>query len=106
MIAHFIQHKGKGIFVVLVPLLLGFAIAVVVDGFSLTDKYVGPITFFISGIILFLLDNKRQKITEGILIERTIRLPRVKRKNTFMWIEVRYWGILISLIGIIWLINL
>ncbi|WP_094571639.1 hypothetical protein [Mucilaginibacter xinganensis] len=105
MIAHLIHYKGKGIWVLAAPMFVGLILFTVADGFAWNDKYIGAITFLLSGVILFFIDSNRKKVTEGIIVVRTVKLPREKRKNTFMWIEVRYWGILIGLIGLIWLIN-
>lgn len=106
MLAHFIQRKGKGPWVVALPLLISVILFIVADGYSWNDKYIGAITLISSGIILFMLDNKREAIIEGDIIMRTVKLPRKKGLNTLMWIEVRYWAIMISAIGIVWLANL
>ncbi|MGZ3944655.1 MAG: hypothetical protein ACXVJB_06910 [Mucilaginibacter sp.] len=106
MLAHFIQHKGKGGWVVALPMFISIILFIVADALSWTDKYIGAITLVSSGFILFMLDNKREEITHGEINIRTVKLPRKKRINTLMWIDVHYWAMLMSLVGFIWLLNL
>lgn len=106
MLAHLIQHKGKGGLIVGMPLIVGFVLFVLTDGLSVNDKYNGAVTLLLSGILLFMLDNKRIKVKEGEIVQRVITLPRVKRQNTFMWIELRYLAVAMGLVGLVWLMNL
>lgn len=106
MLVHFIQRKGKGPWVVLMPVLIGFVLAEVADVTSFGTNYVGAVTFLLSGAILFMLDNKRQTVIEGEIIQKEIKLPRLKRINTLMWIEVRYWAMLMIAIGVVWLLSI
>ena len=75
------------------------------EAFSWNDKYIPGVAFLISGMILFYIGSWCKKVNEGTLVIRTVKLPREKGKDTFMWIELKYWGILVGLIGVIWLIN-
>jgi len=106
MLAHFIQHKGKGLWVILLPLFLGILLATLADFLSYGSNYVGATAFLLSGLILFFIDNKRPTTTVGVIVQKVVKLPRVKRKNTLMWIEVRYWAILLAGIGVVWLFNI
>ncbi|MCJ8209099.1 hypothetical protein MUY27_05225 [Mucilaginibacter sp. RS28] len=106
MLAHIIQHKGKGGWVIGMPLIIGFVLFVLTDALSINDKYNGAVTFLLSGVSLFVMDNKRVKVYEGAIVQRVVYLPRIKRQHTFMWVELRYCAILITLVGCVWLINL
>jgi len=105
MFAHFVHYKGKGILVILLPMALAGILFSVGEAFSWNDKYIPGVAFLISGMILFYIGSWRKKVNEGTLVIRTVKLPREKGKDTFMWIELKYWGILVGLIGVIWLIN-
>jgi len=106
MLAHFIHYKGKGGWVIVMPLLIGVVLFIIADLLSINDRYNGPAALILSGVILFILDIKHKKTTEGEIIQRVIKLPRVKNKNTFIWIEMRFWGMFLFAIGVIWLLNL
>jgi len=106
MLVHLIQKKGKVPWVVVLPLLIAVILFMVADGFSWNDKYIGAITLISSGIILFMIDNKRDEIIQGDIVTRSIKLPRKKGINTLMWIDVQYWAILIGVIGVVWMANL
>ncbi|TSD66147.1 hypothetical protein FFF34_001735 [Inquilinus sp. KBS0705] len=102
----FYQRKGKGGWVLGVPLIVAIILFIIADALSINDKYIGVVTLFTSAIILFMIDNKRATAAEGDIIQRTIKLPRQKRINTLMWIEVRYWAMILAVAGVIALINM
>jgi hypothetical protein len=106
MFAHFIHYKGKGGWVIGMPFLIGFILFVLTSVYGINDRYNGAILLILSGIILFMMDNKRVKVYEGEIVQRTILLPRGKRQNTFMWIELRYCAVAMCLVGVAWLFNL
>jgi hypothetical protein len=106
MLAHFIHYKGKGGWVIGMPLLIGFMLFVVTSVYAINDRYNGAILLTLSGIKLFMMDNRRIKVYEGEIVQRTITQPKVKRQNTFMWIELRYCAVAIGLAGVVWLVNL
>lgn len=103
---HFIQVKGKGGWVLGVLLIISVLLFIIADALSWSDKYNGPLTLILSGMILFLIDSKHERIIEGDVVQRPVKLPRIKNRNTLMWIEVRYWGIMFAIVGLVWLINL
>jgi hypothetical protein len=105
MLGHFIRYKGKGIWVIVLPLLICLTLAQLLDFFHFDDRYLGGVSFCTSGIILFFMDNGRKTVTEGMLVQKVVKLPREKRKNTLMWIEVRYWAIILFVIGVVWMVN-
>lgn len=106
VIVHFIQVKGKGGWVLGVLLIISVLLFIIADALSWSDKYNGPLTLILSGMILFLIDSKHERIIEGDVVQRPVKLPRIKNRNTLMWIEVRYWGIMFAIVGLVWLINL
>jgi hypothetical protein len=78
----------------------------VADFFPIDRNLIGAFALIVSGVLLFLIDNRRPTITEGDIILKKVKLPRIKNRNTMMWIEVRFWGLLMLVIGVIWLIKL
>lgn len=106
MLAHLIHYKGKGGWVFILPLLSAFILFLLFDGLDLDDNYVGALSLVISGTILFLIDHRGKRVIQGELIQTIVRLPRERNKNTFMWIEARYWGMLMVVIGVVWLVDL
>ncbi len=106
MLAHLIHYKGKGCWVFILPLLSAFILFLLFDVFDLDDNYIGALSLIISGTILFLIDHRGKKVIQGELVQTVIILPREKNKNTFMWIEAQYWGVLMVVIGVVWLVNL
>jgi len=102
---HFIPRKGKGPWLIVMPLILIAILYIVADSISLDERYIVPIALLLSGFILFTLDNRRATTIEGDLVTRIVKLPREKGKNTLIWIELRYWAILMGLTGFIWFIS-
>jgi len=105
MVEHLIHYKGKGRWVIGMPFLIGFILFVLTSVYEINDRYNGAILLILSGIILFIMDNKRVKVYEGEIVQRTIMLPRLKRQNTFMWIELKYCAVAMGLVGLVWLVN-
>jgi len=103
MLAHLIQQKGKGGLVFTLPLLLAFSLFLIFDAIKFDDKYIGTISLLTSSVILFWLDYKREIINTG-LIHKIGKLQ--KGKNTFMWIDMRYWAIVLFVWGMVLLIQL
>lgn len=58
-----------------------------------------------SGVILFVMDNRRGKVAEGEILQRMVKLPRVSNQNTLMQLEMRYWGVLMVVVGMVWLMG-
>jgi hypothetical protein len=106
MLLHLVHFKGKGFWVLIVPMIFAIVMFQMADFLPINKDLIGAFALIISGILLFLIDNSRTTVIEGDIIKKEIKLPRVKNKNTMMWIEVRYWGLLMAVIGLIWLIKL
>jgi|GEM_PF-2943327 len=103
MLAHLIQQKGKGGLIFALPLLIAFSLFLIFDGIKLDDKYIGAISLLTSSVILFWIDYKREIVNTG-LIHQIEKLQ--KGKNTFMWIDMRYWAIVLFVWGMVLLIQL
>lgn len=99
MLAHFIPHKGKGGFVILLPLLIGIILYFIFDGFNLDEKYILPLSLLLSAFIIWFIDGGTAVIREGFS-------NYTKSKNTLFWIEIKYWGIVLGMIGCVVLGNL
>jgi hypothetical protein len=106
MLLHLVHFKGKGFWVLIMPIISAIVMFQMADFLPINRNLIGALALIISGILLFLIDNRRTTVIEGDIIKKEIKLPRVKNKNTMMWIEVRYWGLLMAVIGLIWLIKL
>lgn len=91
--------------VIILPLLLAAVLFTLAEHFSWDDKCILGVAFLLSGVILFYIGNWRKKVTEGTLVVRTVKLPREKGKDTFIWIELKYWGFVVGMMGVIWLVN-
>lgn len=88
-----------------VPLLVAFVLFQIADLNGFDSEHIGAITLIISGIILFIMDNYREKVIEGDIIQKTISLPRKRNQNTLMQIEMRYWGVFMLVVGMVWVIG-
>jgi hypothetical protein len=98
MLGHFIHYKGKGGLVLLFPLLIGVMLAMVFEAFKVADKYLLPLSLLLSSILLYLIDNK----TVDSIGE--INMKPVKADNSLMWIKMKYWAIILGIIGLVLLI--
>src|SRR5258708_38896910 len=99
MIAHFIQHKGKGFLVIVLPLLIGFILFLIFDGLNWNDQYVFPISLLLSSFAIWFYDGGPALLREGIG-----KTP--KSKHVLYWIEIKYWALVLGLIGCVLLGNL
>lgn len=106
MLLHIVRFKGKGFWVLILPMLSAFILFQLAEFLPINTDLVGAIALIFSGTLLFFYDNKRPTIIEGDIIKKKIKLPREKNRNTMMWIEVRYWGLIMVVVGLIWLVNL
>nr|WP_294790314.1 hypothetical protein [uncultured Mucilaginibacter sp.] len=106
MLLHLVKFKGKGFWVILLPMLSAFVLFQLAEFLPINRDFVGAIALTISGTLLFFYDNQRPTIVEGDIIKKKIKLPREKNRNSMMWIEVRYWGLLMVVVGLIWMGNL
>lgn len=94
MLGHLIPRTGKGIFVLLIPLLTGFVLALIFDAKDLNDKYIMPIALMLSAAIIWFYDGGPKIVRDGFKnYERS--------NNTLFWIEIKYWAILMGIIGCI-----
>jgi hypothetical protein len=99
MLAHFIPHKGKGAFVIVIPLIIGIILFLIFDGLSWNDQYIAPLSFLLSAFIIWFYDGGPAVLREGIN-----KAP--KSKHTLFWIEIKYWAIVLGITGCILLGNL
>ncbi len=99
MFAHFIPHKGKGSLVFVLPLLTGIILFLIFDGLNLNDKYILPVSLLLSAFIIWFYDGGPKVIRDGFSRYE-------KSKNTLFWIEIKYWSIVLGIIGCVVLANL
>lgn len=104
MLAHFIYHKGKGRYVLGIPLIVSVILFVFFDAMALDDKYIASITLLLSAIIVYLIDDKRPVFYEGDINQQRVKGPR--GNNSLMFINMRYWAYILALGGIIAMFNI
>lgn len=97
MLEHFIQRKGKGGWVVVMPMLIAAILFIVFSVAEWNDRYVGAASITISAFILWFLDNGPS------IIHREGNYKDKQGKNVFMWIDVKYWAIILGITGAAWL---
>jgi len=98
MFAHFIPHKGKGAFVIALPLLIGIVLFILADSFQIKEEnkaYIGPISFLLSSFIIWFYDGGPAVLRDGIS-----KSP--KSRHTLFWIEIKYWGLILGIAGCAW----
>ncbi|TWR28357.1 hypothetical protein FPZ42_03840 [Mucilaginibacter achroorhodeus] len=93
MIAHFIQHRGKGHLVLAAPLIVGVILFVFTDAIGHGEKYVRPATFFISAAFVWFYDKGPLLLQLGRNVNRG--------QNTLMWIDMKFWAIPLAIAGAI-----
>ena len=82
------------------PLLIAFILFLIFGELAWNEQYIGSISLLLSAIILWFVDNGPDLLTYSREIKR------VKSKNALMWIEVKYWAIVLAIAGCIFLFNL
>lgn len=95
MLAHLIKYKGKGYLVLVLPLFTAFLLFLIFNGMALNDKYVGAISLLLSSFIIWFIDDGPEALRNGFKRQDTTG------KNTFMWIEIKYWAIVLGIAGCI-----
>ncbi|WP_311947625.1 hypothetical protein [Mucilaginibacter terrae] len=103
MLGHFIHFKGKGALVIVLPMLIAFVLFIIFNALNINDNCVAGTTLITSAIILFYLDYKRENVNTG-LIQLTGKIQ--SGKNTVLWIDMRYWAVLMGVGGMISLMQL
>ncbi|MCO5946635.1 hypothetical protein [Mucilaginibacter flavidus] len=96
MLAHFIPHNGKGLFVPAIPLICGCVLFILFDGLNWDDRFILPISLLLSSFIIWFYDGGPAVIREGIR-------EAPKSKNTLFWIEIKYWAIVLGIAGCVFL---
>jgi hypothetical protein len=99
MIGHFIRFKGKGVLVILLPLIIGIILFLVFDGLNWNDRYVFPISLLSSSFIIWFYDSGPALLRDGFS-------NRIESKHTFCWIEIKYWAMVLGIAGCVTLGNL
>lgn len=92
MLAHFIPRKGKGIMVILLPIVIGVILGIIFDAIKLKDQYILPAALILSAFIIWFYDDGPKIVRNGFKNYRT-------SNNTLFWIEIKYWAILLGIIG-------
>ncbi len=98
MLAHLIHHEGKGGWVFGLPLLIAFILFILFENLNLDTQYIRSVTLLSSSIILYYMDYDRVTIFEGVS-EKRLRTP--SKKNSLVWIPMRYWAVAIAILGVI-----
>jgi hypothetical protein len=96
MLAHFIPHKGKGALVVGLPLIIAIILFLICDALRLNEQYIGPVSFLISSFFIWFFDGGPTVLREGFNNYE-------KSRHTFFWIEIKYWALVLGIVGCIWL---
>jgi len=92
MIGHLIRFKGKGFLVIVLPLVFGIILFLIFDGLSWNDEYVFPASLLLSAFTIWFYDGGPAILREGFG-----KTP--KSRHTFMWIEIKYWALVLGLAG-------
>jgi len=98
MLAHLIHYERRGKWVFILPLLIAGLLFIVFDVLSINTEYIRTSTFFLSAAILYYMGHDRQIIIEGVS-EKSYRIRT--KQDTFMWIHIRFWAMILTLIGFI-----
>jgi hypothetical protein len=98
MLAHLIHYERRGKWVFILPLLIAGLLFIVFDNLGIDTQYIRTSTFFLSAAILYYIGYERQIIIEGVS-EKSHRKPT--KKDTFMWVHIRFWAMILALIGFI-----
>jgi hypothetical protein len=91
---HFIPHKGKGMLVLGLPLLVGVFLFLIFGATGLNDQYVLPASFLISAFFIWFFDGGPALLREGINNAQ-------KSNHTLFWIEIKYWALVLGVSGCI-----
>lgn len=97
LLAHLVRPTGKGRWVFALPFIISFILFVLFSVLELDDQYIGGMTMLISCLILLKMEDKPEEIHEGVIRRRG---RRSTGKNTFAYIEMRYWAVLFGIIGL------
>lgn len=99
MFAHLIHHKGKGGWVIAIPLIIAVILFIAFDICEISTSYIGTISLFFSAVVLWRLDHGH----EWLHYRKEIRPKRPI--NSLMWIEVKYWAIILIFAAILSLVK-
>ncbi len=99
MIGHFIPRTGKGGFVVVLPLITSIILFVLFDAIHLSDRYIAPLCFLLPSFIIWFFDGGPKALQNGF------KGDTPKSRHTLFWIEIKYWAILLGIIGCVLLAN-
>jgi hypothetical protein len=91
VLTHLIYHKGKGLWVLAVPLVSGIVLFSICDIAGIDTRFARPFCFFLSAAIIWFVDAGHHLILYG--------KNSNKGKNTLYWIDMKYWAILLALAG-------
>ena len=94
MLAHLIHYEGKGGWVLGLPILIALIFFTVFNLLNLNELYVRSLTFLLSAFILWFVDGG-----PAMLRDWPNNTKSKKNKNRFMWIEMKYWALLMGVIG-------
>ena len=101
MYAHIIRYKGRGAWVIGMPLLIGLLLFIFTSVLNVNDTYNRDISLLASCLLLLLIDNKPTVIDDGVIQKTGKRQTGI---HTFMWIEMRYWAIFWGVLGVVLLV--
>jgi hypothetical protein len=94
MLAHFIPRTGKGMIVLAIPLFTGIVLAILFDALNLNDLYILPVCLLLSSFIIWFYHGGPALLRDGFH-----NTP--KSRHTLFWIEIKYWGLALGLLGCI-----
>jgi hypothetical protein len=99
MLAHFIRITGKGYLVFLLPVIIAFIGFILFGQFNWNDQFVLPISLLLSSFIIWFYDGGVALLREGFG-----KVP--KSRHTLFFIEIKYWALILGIIGCVVLGNL
>ena len=93
MVAHLLHFKGKGGWVLGLPLAIAVVLFIFCDAMDISTKYNRPLCLIISSVIIWFVDKGPELLSHG--------KNGNKGLNTFMWIDMKFWAIVLALIGFV-----
>lgn len=88
-----IFYKGIGIMAIIIPFILEWLFANAIDLFNinLQSKFIQPISFLVSGIIVYILGKRLNRNSLQI--------------HSLFNLKFEYWGIIFAIAGLIMLVG-
>jgi len=94
MLGHLLQVRGKGWLVLALPLIAGIVLFQTFDVLNWNEDYILSISFLFSAFFIWFYDKGPHVLTYGIK-------NSPKSKHTLRFIEIKYWALVLGIVGCI-----